>query len=232
MRRRDDVCTGRRWQHRLDLVHLGQHRRQLGLGGDVEVVPDSAAPIPVRAQPHLGRRLLAGDVEYGAGLGHQRARLQQQRGLAHARLPGQQHHGPGDQAAAQHPVQFAQPGGPGARGAGIHLGDRHRAGGGLPVRPRADSTPVRESTRAAACSTVPQAWQPPVAPRTTWWRATRIRRTGTAARRRNYPWPARVSDGSDTRCPCPAQLSLEGGRAHEPGHAKVPQAARWGKEQC
>ena len=119
-------------QYRLHRFHLGQHGGQLCLGGDVEVVPHGTDP--VRTQPYLGRRLLTGDVEHRAGLRHQRARLKQQCGLAHAGLSGKQHHGTGDQAAAQHPVEFVEPGGPGARGAGIHLGDRHRAGRGEPVR--------------------------------------------------------------------------------------------------
>ena len=127
-------------QHRLHRVHLGQHGGKFCLGGDVEVVPHGTDP--VRAQPHLGRRLLTGDVQHRAGLRHQRACLEQQRGLAHARLPGQQHHRSGDQSAAQHPVEFVEPGGPGARRAGIDLGDRHRAGrgervGGTPGQPGA-----------------------------------------------------------------------------------------------
>ena len=111
--------------HRL---HVAEQRGQVGLGGQVEVRGHGADP--VRPQPHLGRGFLAGDVQHRARRGGVRRRLQQQRGLAHARLAGQQHHRPGHQAAAQHPVQLVQPGRAGPGGAGVHLADGHRGGGG------------------------------------------------------------------------------------------------------
>ena len=65
------------------------------------------------APPHLRRRLLARHVEDGAASARcRRARglgghVQQQRGLAHAGLAGQEDHRAGDDAAAEDPVQFA-----------------------------------------------------------------------------------------------------------------------------
>ena len=44
-----------------DLLDVAEHRTEVGLGGEVELVVDAAGP--VGAQPHLGRGLLAGDVE-------------------------------------------------------------------------------------------------------------------------------------------------------------------------
>ena len=47
--------------HRLDVA---EHGRQVGLGGEVEVVGEGADPLG--PQPHLGRRLLAGDDQAAA----------------------------------------------------------------------------------------------------------------------------------------------------------------------
>ena len=75
-----------------DLLDVGEHRAEVGLGGEVELVVDAAGA--VGAQPHLGGRLLAGDVEGAAlvagGLGGD---LEQQRALADAGLAGEQDRG-------------------------------------------------------------------------------------------------------------------------------------------
>ena len=88
-----------------DLLDVGEHRAEVGLGGEVELVVHAAGA--VGAQPHLGGRLLAGDVEGAAlvarGLG---GHLEQQRALADAGLAGEQDRGAGHQPAAEHPVEL------------------------------------------------------------------------------------------------------------------------------
>ena len=90
----------------LDLVDVAEDGGQVGLGGEVEVVVQRADAIG--AQPHLGRGLLAGDVERAAGLGEPGGDVEQQRRLADARLAREQHHRAGHQAAAEHPVELAR----------------------------------------------------------------------------------------------------------------------------
>ena len=88
-----------------DLLDVGEHRAEVGLGGEVELVVHAAGA--VGAQPDLRGRLLAGDVEGAAlvarGLGGD---LEQQRALADAGLAGEQDRGAGDQPAAEHPVEL------------------------------------------------------------------------------------------------------------------------------
>ena len=95
-----------------DLLDVAEHRAEVGLGGEVELVVDAAGA--VGAQPHLGGGLLAGDVEGAApvarGLGGD---LEQQRALADARLAGEQDRGAGHQAAAEHPVELGHAAGAG-----------------------------------------------------------------------------------------------------------------------
>ena len=99
-----------------------------------------------RAPAHLGRRLLARHVEDGAASARcRRARglgghVQQQRGLAHAGLTGQEDHRAGDDAAAEDPVQLAH-----ARRArrgplAVHLADRQ---GGATRGSRGRARPAR-----------------------------------------------------------------------------------------
>jgi hypothetical protein len=75
-------------------------------------------PEPVRAQAHLLRRLLAGDVEHRLARRHRGGGLQQQRRLADAGIAADQHHRARHQAAAEHPVQLdaARRGGSGCSG--------------------------------------------------------------------------------------------------------------------
>ena len=88
-----------------DLLDVGEHRAEVGLGGEVELVVHAAGA--VGAQPHLGRGLLAGDVERAALVaGGLRGDLEQQRALADAGLAGEQDRGAGHQAAAEHPVEL------------------------------------------------------------------------------------------------------------------------------
>ena len=67
-------------------------------------------PEALRAQRHLLDRLLAGHVERLLRRADRRHRLQQQRGLADARVAAEQDDAAGHQAAAQHPVEFLEPG--------------------------------------------------------------------------------------------------------------------------
>lgn len=99
-------------QGRLDRVQMAEDRGEVGLGGEEEVVVDR--PDPVGAQPYLARGLLRGDIEGAVlvtgGLG---GHIQQERRLSDTRLAREQHHGAGDQTAAEHPVQLVHPGRPG-----------------------------------------------------------------------------------------------------------------------
>src|SRR5690606_19049245 len=112
----------------LDFLHVGDQGGQLGLGGEVEVVADGVDA--VGAEPDLGGRLLAGDVENGLALGDAGGGLQQQRGLADAGLAGQQHDRAWHQAAAEDPVELADAGAAGGGDLRLDLADRHRRSGG------------------------------------------------------------------------------------------------------
>ena len=126
-----------------DLLDVGEHRAEVGLGGEVELVVDAVGA--VGAQPDLGGGLLAGDVEDPlpdpGGLG---GHLEQQRALADPGLAGQQDRGARHQPAAEHPVELGhaaaagastprpRPGRSGTAGAvtGLRRG-AHGRGGGL-----------------------------------------------------------------------------------------------------
>ena len=79
------VCTlSRTSSEGLTCLDVGQHGRQLGLGGQVEPLVQGADPLG--PQPHLGGGLLAGDDQRGpVGRGDPVGDLEQQRGLADAR---------------------------------------------------------------------------------------------------------------------------------------------------
>ena len=115
-------------ERRSDLLDVGQHRAEVGLRREEELVVDTAGA--VGAQPHLGRGLLAGDVEGAlAGAGGLGGHLQQQGALAHAGLAGQQDRRARHQSAAQHAVELGHPAGAGHRLGGGDLADRHGRGG-------------------------------------------------------------------------------------------------------
>ncbi len=64
-----------------------------------------------RPHAHLGRRLLAGEIDDpGAGLGELGGRLEQQRRFADARLAADQDGGARDEAAAEHAVKLGDAG--------------------------------------------------------------------------------------------------------------------------
>ena len=99
-----------------------QDAPHIGLGEQVDGrVLRAQAPGP---QLDLAFTLLAAGVEHGARAG--RGPLQHQGGFADARLAAQQHHHPRNHPAAQHPVQFQQPGGAAVLVGDRHVGQRHR----------------------------------------------------------------------------------------------------------
>ncbi len=118
-------------QARPHLLDVGEHGAEVGLRGQEQLVVHAAGA--VGAQPHLGGRLLAGDVE-GAlpGAGGLGRDLEQQRALADAGLAGEQDRGPGHEATTQHPVELGHAARPGDRLGDRDLSDRHRGRGDRP----------------------------------------------------------------------------------------------------
>ena len=117
---------------------MTEQRPQLALRGEQQGRIDRVDALG--PQSHLTGGLLPGDVEDGAviallrgvrGLG---GHIEQKGGFAHPGLPGQQHDGARHDPAAQHPVQLADPGGPGPGllGADLAYG---ACGGGRVHRP-------------------------------------------------------------------------------------------------
>ena len=82
--------------------------------------------------------------------------LEQQRGLADPRLPGEQDHLPGDEPAPDDAVELAEPGG-GPGGADLVDLVQPPGGPGAPVALRARG-PAASASPAGTCSTVPQPW--------------------------------------------------------------------------
>ena len=122
----------------LHLVDVAQRHLQIGFGGQVDLVVRAAGAFG--AHPDLARRLLTRQIQRAlAGLRPAVRDLQQQRRLADAGIAREQRHRPGDQPAAQHPVQFADAGVEVAGVAGIDRADRHRGRG------RGDRAPHRAS---------------------------------------------------------------------------------------
>ena len=112
-------------QRRSYVLDVGEHRPEVGLRGEEQLVVDAAGA--VGAQPHLGGRLLAGDVE-GAlpGARGLRGHLEQQRALADARLAGQQDRGARHEPAAEDAVELGHAAGARDRLRGRDLPDGHR----------------------------------------------------------------------------------------------------------
>ncbi len=116
-------------QSRLDLVDVPEDRGEIGLGREEELVVQG--PGALGAQPYLRRRLLSAGVEHApTRAGALGGDLEQQRGLADARLPTQKDCRARHDAAAQHPVELAHS----ARAAWgvlrVDLGDPARGAGG------------------------------------------------------------------------------------------------------
>ena len=132
----------------------------------------------VGAQPHLGRRLLAGDVERAVRVAAQpRGDVEQQRRLADAGLAGEQHDGAGHQPAAEHPVELVDAGGPRRRRLDVDLADRQR-GGGDRRRPRSCGPRARRPPRPCPRPGTRRSGRP------TWRSASRTRCSGRTARSR------------------------------------------------
>ena len=140
-----------------DLLDVGEHGAEVGLGGEEELVVDAAGA--VGAQPHLGGRLLAGDVERaGAHPGGLRGHLEQQRALADAGLAGEQDRRAGHQPAAEHPVELGHAAGAERATSSTETWPIGTAGRGHRRRGRA------HGRGGAASATEPQAWHSPQRP--------------------------------------------------------------------
>ncbi len=144
-------------------LERGQDRLQRGLGQHRHVQGRLAEPLG--PPPHLGRRLLSGDVERLAagggeiGQGHPRDRA-----LADPGGAPEQDQRPGDQPAPEHPVELRDPGGQ-ARGAlGADLAQRRRAGSvsprpGSPARPGGRRRHLLQGVPGAAAGALPRPGQ-------------------------------------------------------------------------
>jgi len=140
---------------RLDLLDQGADGAEVGLGGQQQRGVEG--PETLGPQADLLARLLGADVQHRPVLGQAGQHPQEQGRLADAGLAGQQHHRPGDQAAAQDPVELPDPGGAVGAGLGGDLGDRdrgrHRAGcpgRGRPLQDLLDQAVPGATGRAAA----------------------------------------------------------------------------------
>ena len=84
---------------RLELIHVAKDRIQVGLGRQVQRFlerPGAFGAGPDLAGGFLGRRIEHGTAELGPPRGY----FQQQRGFAHARLAGHEHHRAGHDAGS------------------------------------------------------------------------------------------------------------------------------------
>ena len=143
------VHDDQRGLHRLDMA---EHRMQVRLGGQVQLVV--AATGPIGAHPDLTPRLFAGDVERAPP----RRRplvgdLEQQRRLTHPRIAGEQGDRARHHAATEHPVEFIDAGGAVAGAVRLDGADRNGS------RRRADRRRARRlatALRTATSSTEPQ----------------------------------------------------------------------------
>ena len=130
---------------------------------------------PLRAQPDLGDRLLAGDIDDAVALRPARRGLHQQRRLADAGIAADQQRRAAHEAAAGRPVEFGDAGGD-ARGVldlarqrgqrdGPALRGERSAAGPAPMPPAVpSSTSVFHSPQASHLPaqrdvTLPQVWQ-------------------------------------------------------------------------
>ena len=207
-------------QRRADLLDVAEHRAEVGLGGEVELVVDAAGA--VGAQPHLGGRLLAGDVERAALVaGGLRGDLEQQRGLADAGLAGEQDRRAGHQAAAEHPVELGHAAGAERGLLDRHLADRDRRRGdraglrraaGRPRRPRRPCpTPGTRRSGRPTCRS-----------------PSRTRRSGSAGRRGAFAMGRTLGDGTDTiRDPRRAQSMCHVERLDRSRRGSTQRDAAW-----
>ena len=133
------VCTeSTMTQLGLERVDLAEHRREVGLAGEVERAGHRLDALGPGA--HLRGGLLTADVEHPAlavlaRAGGPGGDVEQQGGLADAGLAGHEHDGAGHDAAAEHPVELRHPGGAGDRPPGVDLTDRDRGRARPPSRP-------------------------------------------------------------------------------------------------
>ena len=132
-----------------DLLDVGEHRAEVGLGGEVELVVDAVGA--VGAQPHLGGGLLAGDVEDARRRYARRSGRRPRAAACSCRRPGSPASriaAPGHQAAAEDAVELGDPAGAEARLLDRDLADRDRRGASPGLRVCAASAGGRLGDRA------------------------------------------------------------------------------------
>ena len=178
LRRLPGRPVGHRRRHRLHRVddhERGLHRvdvpedrGEVGLGREVELVGEASGAFG--AQAHLARGFFGADVEHArARAGGSGCDLEQQGRLADSGFAAQQDGGTGDDAAAEHPVELADAGGPVRDLGAAELGDRAggAALGNLGRRDRVDRAP--RARRRCPRPGIPGSC------RTTWRRSSRTR---------------------------------------------------------
>ena len=117
-------------RRRLAFAQRGDDVRDIGFGRKQH--RRIVKPKPLGPQPHLGDGFLARDVDDALALAGQGGQgLKQQRRLADARIAADQHAGARHEAAARHPVQFADAGDDAGRCRALAL-QAHQARGACP----------------------------------------------------------------------------------------------------
>ena len=91
------------------LARAARASSRIGLDAGLGREPQRAGlePQPARAQRDLAHGLLAGRIQHGPLAAQRVGRLQQQRGLADARVAAEQDHRAGHEPAAEHAVELA-----------------------------------------------------------------------------------------------------------------------------
>jgi hypothetical protein len=117
------------WNPVEPLAGLERRENDLDIGFAGELDVGAAEPEALRPEADLGHGLLAGDIDDTlAGIGECRSGLQQQRGLADARVAADQNRRAHDEPAAGHSVEFTEPRNDARRGLGLAR-ERHQRNG-------------------------------------------------------------------------------------------------------
>ena len=166
-------------QVRRALLDVAEHGRQVGLGGEQQ--PRAQRADPLGPQPHLGRRLLAGDVEHGAPVRRRAGGdVEQQGRLADARARRR--------AATTAPLTRPPPSTRSSSSTPVGPGGRRRDASTSPIG-RAGTggrAGLGDPGRAAAAGLLEACPRPGTrrSGRPTWSTSSRTRRTGRSAGRR------------------------------------------------
>ena len=109
---------------RINLFDVTEHGCKIGFGCEIQRINNRVDAR--RTQAHLRCRLLRSDVQRTTVRARSLCRhFDQQRGLADTRFAGQQHNRTRYQSAAEHAIQFRDPGTASSRGCDINTADRH-----------------------------------------------------------------------------------------------------------